>query len=180
MTFTSEPRRISPADFKKMFEGVPQPQPTLRNAAQSFGTVLQRLRTRSGMTLRQLEQMSGVPNPVISAIENGRRRCGASVAKRLADALFAVNSDSARSEFLYAAAATIKARGVIEDAQLYPPAILDAVASRLRAMKIRDRDIFTVHVEPGAEGDLLVVLHGGRRLKVRIKITEEKKQNIVA
>ena len=100
----------------------------------------------------------------------------ARAAKKLANALFGETDRPERDEFLYGAAATIKARGVIEDADLYPPAILDAVASRLRGMGIRDRDIFGVKPGPDAEdpdqAGMLLILHGNRRLRVTISIEQ--------
>jgi transcriptional regulator with XRE-family HTH domain len=134
--------------------------------------MLQKLRNKSGLTLRALQELSGVPNPVISAIENGKRRCGAVVAKKLASIIFGSLECPERSEFLYAAAATIKARGAIEDSQLYPPAVLDVVASKLKRMRIKDRDILAAHVHDAEKDkyDLLIVLKGGRRLAVAVTI----------
>lgn len=178
MDAKKEARQVTPAEFRKLFEGLPQPQPTMRDVASGFGTLLQKLRVRSGLSLRDLEQLSGVPNPVISAIEHGRRKCGARVAKQLAEALFDVGQQENQREFLYAAAATIKARGVIEDAQLYPPAVLDLVPSLLRAKGIRDRDILAAHREPRNENennpDMLIVLHRGRRVQIRVTFKEVK------
>jgi transcriptional regulator with XRE-family HTH domain len=167
--------RISPEDFRTMFADIRQPKPTMSNVAHTFGDMLQRLRVKAGLTLRELEDLSGVQNPIISMIERGKRRCGANVAAKFADALF-VQECGAKREFLYAAAATIKARGAIEDSQLYPPAVLDVVASKLKKMGVRDRDILAVHVESPDKNedkrDLLIVLHGGKRLTVTVTIKE--------
>ena len=167
---------ISPDEFRSMFAGLPQPKPTMRDVALSLGSMLQKLRVGSVRTLRQLELESGVPNSVISAIETGKRRCGAAAAKKLANAFFGIYECPERSEFLYAAAATIKARGAVEDSQLYPPAVLDAVAAKLRRMGVRDRDILGAYVEDPSKNrdsrDLLIVLHGGRRLSVAVTITD--------
>lgn len=168
--------RITPEEFRSLFSCTPQPKPTMKNVANSFGEMLQKLRNKSGFTLRALQELTGVPNPVISAIENGKRRCGAIVARKLASALFGSLDSPERSEFLYAAAATIKARGAIADSQLYPPAVLDVVASKLKRMRIKDRDILAVHVESPDKNedkrDLLIVLHGGKRLTVTVTIKE--------
>ena len=179
MASEAQPQSISLDEFRKLFEAQPQPQPTMRQVARGFGNLLQRLRAKRGLSLRDLEQLSGVPNPVISAIEHGRRRCGARVAKKLAEALVPGDHvEKVRHEFLYAAAATIKARGAIEDAQLYPPAVLDLVASKLRGMGIRDREILGAYGETrgedGCQRDLLLVLSNGRRLGVRVDIVEEE------
>ncbi len=175
MTSTPTPNRISPEDFRELFKNLKQPRPAMRNVAHGFGDMLQKLRVKAGFTLRDLESMSGVPNPVISMIESGKRRCGARAAAKLADALFLGESPEKR-EFLYAAAATVKARGVIEDAQLYPPAILDVLANKLRLMGIRDRDILGVYVESppetGSCPDLLIILQGGRRLAASVTVKE--------
>ena len=172
----SEARQIAPDAFRKIFDGLPQPQRTMRDVASGFGDLLKKL--RGGLSLRELEQLSGVPNPIISAIENGRRRCGANVAKKLAEALFGADQEENRRDFLYAAAATIKARGVIEDAQLYPPAVLDLVPSLLRAKGIRDRDILGAYRESSdankGRPDMLLVLHRGRRVQIRVTIQDVK------
>ena len=176
MDMKSEARQITPEAFRKIFDGLPQPQPTMLDVARGFGDLLKKL--RGGLSLRELEQLSGVPNPIISAIENGRRRCGANVAKKLAEALFGADQEENRRDFLYAAAATIKARGVLEDAQLYPPAVLDLVPSLLRAKGIRDRDILGAHRDPpsanGDRPDMLLVLHRGRCVQIRVVIQDVK------
>ncbi len=172
---TDLPRaHISAEDFRGLFDGLPQPKPTMQHVALSFGAMLQKLRNQAGLTLRALQELSGVPNPVISAIETGNRRCGAAAAKKLASALFGNRDCPERSEFLYAAASTIKARGAIEDSQLYPPAVLDVVASKLKRMRIKDRDIVSAHVQDADKDlcDLLIVLQGGRRLTVAVTIKE--------
>jgi transcriptional regulator with XRE-family HTH domain len=165
---------ITAEDFRGLFDGLPQPKPTMQHVALSFGAMLQKLRNQAGLTLRGLQELSGVPNPVISAIETGNRRCGAAAAKKLASALFGSTDCPERSEFLYAAAATIKARGAIEDSQLYPPAVLDVVASKLKRMGIQDRDILAAHVHDSDKDqcDLLIVLQKGRRLTVTVIIKE--------
>jgi len=169
---------LTPAQFREKFKNTPQPKPTMRNVAQSFGMMLQSSRINAGLKLRELEEAARVPNSLISAIEHDRRRCNANTAKKLANALFGATESQSRSEFLYAAAATMKAKGVIKDSELYPPEILDAVAEQLRRRNIKAKQILSVSLEPKTDDkskpNLFILLHDKRRLLVTITIDEIK------
>ena len=55
---------------------------------EKFGYYLRELRERRGLTIRQLEMLSGVSNSYISQIENGKKEIpSAKILKKLADPL---------------------------------------------------------------------------------------------
>jgi transcriptional regulator with XRE-family HTH domain len=150
----------------------------LYRTATKFGFTLRALREKRPWTLRELESASGVPNSHISAMESGKRRCGAVAARKLADALFGWQDSKEKNEFMYAAAATIKARGAIKDAELYHPAILDAVCYKLRQMGICDKDIqhasLGVERVDGVRADLFIMTKTNDMFDVNISIVKRE------
>lgn len=156
-----------------------------RILAVPFGERLREERNARKLSLRDLKKLSSVPDSLISAIEQGRRKCGAKVANQLADAFWPKPSGgwdewpdglSVRKAFLHHASATLETRGVIDEAASYPSEVLAAVSESLRARGIGDADIATVATNVGhpssPEPDLLVCLHDGRKYAVEIKIVQ--------
>jgi len=179
--------RGNPVEQLTRLAQVPRPMPTLPDLAKSFGHRLFLERSKMRLSLRALQELSDVPNSHISAMEQGKRRCGARAAQKLAE-VFWPTSDKEwpgqqhalqeKQEFLYAAAATIRARGVVEDAALYPPEILDGVGFKLRQAGIRDKDIesagFDVTKRDGQHVDLVVQLRDRRIFDITIMLNERK------
>lgn len=159
-------------------------KPSRELLARSFGHRLQGERVKQGFTLRQLAEAIRVPNSHISAMETGHRRCGSKAARKIADAFWPEpyvgrddpESEKARADFLYHAASTIKARGVIQDSELYPPQIFDAVGSLLRRNGIKDRDVLSATLGPVTTDcghvELRIVLCDERLFEVSISMKE--------
>jgi transcriptional regulator with XRE-family HTH domain len=152
-------------------------KPVTNNVNELFGEILQQLRRDRNLPLRKLQEMSGVPNPVISSIEKGKRCCGTSAANKLADALYGLNESPSKLIFLYAAASTLKSGGIIDSDNPYPPAVFDMVSAKLRSMKIRARDISLANITPGDKGkpgnDISIELHDGRQYHISVNIEQQ-------
>ena len=56
-------------------------------ATSHAGDALWTYRDNAGLTLEQLAELSGIPRPHLSAMENGKRPIGVRIAKKLASAL---------------------------------------------------------------------------------------------
>ena len=142
----------------------------------AFGRTLKQARDHVGLSLRELEKVSGVPNSHISAMETGHRTCGTRAAGKLASALFPHKDQASESmAFRYAAALTVNIAGVVDADQFAHPAILNAVAAKLRKLKLGDVD--RVEVPRGTEThepDLRVVLRDGSAVDVNIKIERKR------
>jgi transcriptional regulator with XRE-family HTH domain len=150
------------------------------DACKAFGLTLRDLRARDGLSLRDLEDKSGVPNPIVSAMEHGRRHCAPQVAKKLADVFFTRPVDeNERREFLYAAARTAPSPGVIEESRGFPPIVLDSVAHALRQQGISAQDIIEALQGEGSQKgdrkpDLVIRLRDGRTMVFEMKLSERK------
>jgi len=179
MKTTKRQSRTALLPFRHRFQEDALPISSDPDPLRAFGALLKAMREEASLTLRQLSGMSGVKHPIISAMEHGRRRCGPRAAEQLADSFFGPVQCANRKKFLYSAVSTLKPRGVTEDAQQFPPAILDCVAAELRGAGIRGddiRDIYRPHETiDGHNHDLILLLKNGQKLAVNIKLTNLKK-----
>ena len=128
-----------------------------------FGTAfLKPMREERGLTLRELEKLSGVHNANIAAIETGNKTVGCVIAQKLASGL-KLKGDK-REVFVDAAIRTIQ------------PTIADVVREALGGEKVQERDILRVSrglPMPGDSNapDFVVTLRDGRVFGFDVKAT---------
>ena len=115
---------------------------------ENFPTLLVRLRTEAGESLRSLAAKADVPHSYISNIEKRRRPVGQEVAGRLAAALKLTGDD--RTAFLLAATADSLRDKVVADVTKFPSEILNSLALVL-AHNIKDQAVDACFLDVGVE-----------------------------
>ena len=98
---------------------------TVADFRTNFGCALKTYRTDRNLTLRGLQELSGVVYTLISAYEHGERAVGADVAARLADGLDLEGDE--RESFLFAAAATRRRDKLVGYARSLAPELINFV-----------------------------------------------------
>lgn len=99
-----------------------------------FGLSLRTLRKQRGLSLRGLQELSGVNYTVISSFERGERAVGAESAGRLADGLGLAAGE--RDPFLFQAAGTRRKDRLVGYARSLEPEILNFLPMMLAAAGI--------------------------------------------
>lgn len=90
---------------------------------------LRALRKRRGLSLRQLQELSGVTYSTISGMERGERAVGAESAEHLANGLQLALGE--RDQFLFAAAATRRKDRLVGYARSLEPELLNFLPKAL-------------------------------------------------
>jgi transcriptional regulator with XRE-family HTH domain len=91
----------------------------------NFGRTLKTCRTQRNLTLRALQELSGVNYTLVSAFEHGERAVGSDVAVRLADGLNLAGDE--RQRFLFAAASTRRKDRLVGYARTLAPELVNFV-----------------------------------------------------
>jgi transcriptional regulator with XRE-family HTH domain len=108
----------------------------------SFGHTLKKLRLKRGLTLRKLEQISGIANSNLALLESGRKPCGPVTAERLAQALKLAGEEYV--EFCLRAITTTKSRKRMRHAEHFDPKLWAWLVGELRAQGIKPSAIANV------------------------------------
>lgn len=98
---------------------------TVAQSRTNFGQILKTYRTRRNLTLRAVQELSGVNYTLVSAFEHGERAVGADVAIRLVDGLGLTGDE--RQRFLFAAAATRRKDRLVGYARMLAPELVNFV-----------------------------------------------------
>ena len=132
----------------------------------SFGQVTQTLRTRLGLTVRELAERAHVPAPLVSGVQTGNRIVGENNARKLGTALDLTGQEL--EDFVLQAldSATDK---VLVSSQNYPAILLNLVAAKLRATGITPEAITTCARTPEGVG-AVIYLQDGRRVVVHVNL----------
>ena len=125
---------------------------TVFESRTEFGHRLRVLRKERGLSLRRLQEASGVTYSVVSSIERGDRAVGAETAERLADALGVCGED--RDQFLIQAAGTRRKDRLVGYARTLESEVLNFIP---KVLSNRGMDLSTINrssVSPTIIGDV--------------------------
>lgn len=100
---------------------------------QEFSETLTKLRTRAGLSNRDLAALAEVPHSFIAGLQSGRRRVGEHQARKIGLALGLTGE--ALDDFILSAVDTCTEK-LLADAQGYPASLLNLVARQLRSAGI--------------------------------------------
>jgi transcriptional regulator with XRE-family HTH domain len=132
-----------------------------------FPESLNTLRRRAQLTNRELARKARVPESLISGLQNGNRRVGETNARQIAEALEL--SGEQMEEFVLQAIDT-STRKLLKDAQGYPSALLNLVASQLRRAGVMP-DLVTNYAVAGADQDrVTLLLADGRKALIAMSL----------
>jgi transcriptional regulator with XRE-family HTH domain len=124
---------------------------TVTESRTNFGRILKTYRSRRNLTLRQLQELSGVNYTLVSAFEHGERAVGADTAARLAGGLGLAGDE--RQRFLFAAAATRRKDRLVGYARLLAPELLNFVPKVLAGSGLNLEAIEACEVRQNLEGE---------------------------
>ena len=134
-----------------------------------FGELLRRLRQERGLSGSEMARRAKIQQPQYSDYEHGHRKIGSKIAEKLANAL-ALTGDE-RSHFVHCALMTGRRPHVGESFQFYHPAILEAVAGRLRVRHIGHSMILKALLRPlfipGDENALKMIERLAKEMKAK-------------
>jgi transcriptional regulator with XRE-family HTH domain len=99
------------------------------NEREEFGALARKLRNDLGLSLRELQALTGVTYTMFSAIECGEKAVGSDVATKLADALNLTGDE--RDRFLMKAAGTRKKDRLLGISRTLAPELVNYVAKSL-------------------------------------------------
>ncbi len=102
---------------------------SIANARTHFGQTIRQLRLSQSLTLRALQERSGVSYTLISAYEHAERAVGPEVATRLADGLGLLGEE--RQRFLFAAAATRRKDRLVDYSRKLAPELVNFIPAVL-------------------------------------------------
>lgn len=134
-----------------------------------FGLWLRNLRHGAGLTLRDVELLTGITYSMISAIERGEKAVGSEVAVKLAEALQV--PEAQRNKFLLAAAGTRRRDKLTAYSRNLAPEIVNYVAQSLQCMGVELDQITTAELKktpsqnnPNAPDELIIHFIDGTKM----------------
>jgi transcriptional regulator with XRE-family HTH domain len=128
----------------------------LERNREEFGRLVARLRNDRSWTLKDLRERSSLQISALSAIENGKRVVGGTVAEALAEAFKLKGQE--RNDFLLAAAATTVDGRLVGTGKRMPPAVVNYVTQRLEKEGISQSQVAKASVVTVLKTTKLVAL----------------------
>ncbi len=133
-----------------------------------FSSQLHKLRTDAKLTNLELARLAGVPESLISGLQNGNRRVGEYQARKIGRALKLTGNEL--EQFVYTAINTCTEK-VLGDAKAYPSQLLNLVALQLHRAGISADSIFDCDVTGNQhEQDVTLRLGGGKTASIKTQL----------
>ena len=129
-----------------------------------FSQYLIRLRERLGLANYKLAEMAGVPESLISELQNGRRGVGEVQARRIGAALKL--KDDELEDFVLRAVNTSSAR-TLSSTAAYPSELINYLATQLRTMGILPEHLRHCEVN---QNDIDIYLNSGKKAQIKTEI----------
>lgn len=133
-----------------------------------FSSQLHKLRTDAKLTNLELARLAGVPESLISGLQNGNRRVGEYQARKIGRALKLTGNEL--EQFVYTAINTCTEK-VLGDAKAYPSQLLNLVALQLHRAGISADSIFDCDISGNPYGqDVTLMLGGGKTATLKTQL----------
>ena len=133
-----------------------------------FASQLHNLRIDAKLTNNDLARLAGVPESLISGLQNGNRRIGEYQARKIGNALKLTGDEL--EQFVYAAVDTCTEK-VLGHAKAYPSQLLNLVALQLHRAGISADSIFDCDVTGNQhEQDVTLRLGGGKTASIKTQL----------
>lgn len=133
-----------------------------------FSSQLHKLRTDAKLTNLELARLAGVPESLISGLQNGNRRVGEYQARKIGRALKLTGDEL--EQFVYTAINTCTEK-VLGDAKAYPSQLLNLVALQLHRAGISADSIFDCDISGNPYGqDVTLMLGGGKTATLKTQL----------